>query len=519
MKKILLLLSIVIFMFACLNTDSSTNNSEKLSKFLSNFKTLQLPLSVSKMKKEGVVENNFLDILTDTTGGFSRNYPDGKIHFTDEYYYIGKIESENNDFYIIIVGKMPTASVFGLTGGALLEAYLYTISINGKIISTIPFAYFSEGENWGMTGAITKNLEIETKLDKSIEKYKIEKDGKIIIVSETTEEGNKELEHFIAESFKPEVSIFNSDRFRMIEQKISDAQLTFIANEYIPNIDELTIYRPVVFEMPNYTAILLTYRDDANELANLITVDKTGKIISQKEEIYYFGERAKSSFIEIEPLDDNTIFVTTNRVNAEKIGNGTGLTTTTNRYKIDKNGKLAEADMLNIFVDDRDGKRYKVVQIGEQVWLAENFAYRPKDAKYGDVDGNYWVYDKKETNIKKYGYLYDWETAQKIVPKGWHLPTKEEFETLKNHYGDKAFNKLSKKEDGLNIVYSGWYYGESMIFAHEGNEAGFWSATKKGDKEAWLCIFQREFKHVLIRERFMEGVGASVRLVRDEEVY
>jgi len=507
----ILIIAAITLIIACANSNNKTYNSEKLTKFLANFETLKLPLSAEQIKQQGTIENEFLDILTDTTGGFSNNYPDGKIHFTNEYYYIGKKESKNKNFHIIIVGEMPTAGVLGLMPGALLEAKLYTISTEGKIISVIPFAYYSEEENWGMTCAITKNLEIETKLDKTIKKYKIEKDGKITDISEAAVEGNKELESFIVESFKPK-AIFNSERFRMINEGISDDQLTFIGNNYIPNFDELTIYKPVVFEMPNYTAILLTYRDDANELANLITVDKTGKIISQKEEIYYFGERAESGFIEIEPLEDNTIFITSKRVNAEKFGTGTSLTTTTNRYKIDENGKLAEADMLNIFVDERDGKRYKVEQIGEQVWFTENFAYIPKDAKYGGFDGNYWAYDDKEANIKKYGYLYDWKTAQNLAPQGWHLPTKEDFETLRSHYGEKPFDKLSKE---LNIVFSGWFYQESMAFAHEGNEAGFWSATKKGDKEAWTCIFQREFKHVNIRTRFMGGVGASVRFVEN----
>lgn len=168
------------------------------------------------------------------------------------------------------------------------------------------------------------------------------------------------------------------------------------------------------------------------------------------------------------------------------------------------------------FTDERDGKTYKTVKIGNQIWLAENFAYKPETSKYGGFDGNYWAYNEKEANIEKYGYLYDWETANKIVPKGWHLPTKEEFETLLNHYGgDEPFKALTEDKNGLNIIYNGWYYQESMAFSHENNETGFWSATKNNDKEAWLCIIQREWKNVFIRTRFMVGVGAAVRLVKD----
>lgn len=179
--------------------------------------------------------------------------------------------------------------------------------------------------------------------------------------------------------------------------------------------------------------------------------------------------------------------------------------------------RIAELDTKSagIFTDSRDGITYKTVKIGNQVWMAENFAYKPQSGKFGGFDGNYWAYDDKASNIEKYGYLYDWATAQKIAPKGWHLPTKEEFETLLKNYGEKPFDELSQEKNGLNVVYSGWFYQESMAFAHEGNEIGFWSATKKNDKEAWLCIIEREWKHVFIRTRFMQGVGAAVRLIKD----
>jgi len=90
------------------------------------------------------------------------------------------------------------------------------------------------------------------------------------------------------------------------------------------------------------------------------------------------------------------------------------------------------------------GKTYKTVKIGTQTWMAENLNYDVKGSKcYGesghvitdfDEDDNPVIktISKKEAqdNCAKYGRLYDWKTANKVCPKGWHLPSNEDWDKL-----------------------------------------------------------------------------------------
>ena len=116
------------------------------------------------------------------------------------------------------------------------------------------------------------------------------------------------------------------------------------------------------------------------------------------------------------------------------------------------------------FTDTRDGKTYKTVKIGEQIWFAENCAYLPQVMKVGEhpegtpcyyvygYDGNDVVAAKATESYKTRGVLYNWWAAggsmdsknsdipsgiQGPCPKGWHVPSEAEWQILYTYVRDR----------------------------------------------------------------------------------
>lgn len=180
----------------------------------------------------------------------------------------------------------------------------------------------------------------------------------------------------------------------------------------------------------------------------------------------------------------------------------------------DNTTKIVEVEEENTF-----DRLYSTVKIGNQIWMSENFAYI--DDKI--LNSGAHVYGYEGTNIeeaksldeyKLYGVLYNYETAIKICPKGWRLPSDEDWKELEkfigmteeqvdifgvqDEHGLKRGNKeiLDKivkiyyggnNELGLSIVLGG--AKDKKGFCFRGTMGNFWTSSLYKDNKAMIRGF------------------------------
>ncbi|MBI5218141.1 MAG: hypothetical protein HY958_04345 [Bacteroidia bacterium] len=181
------------------------------------------------------------------------------------------------------------------------------------------------------------------------------------------------------------------------------------------------------------------------------------------------------------------------------------------RAKI-SNSKSQSKNETGTLKDIRDKKIYKTVKIGTQWWMAENLNYK--------TDKGSWCYNNEQTNCDKYGRLYDWETAKTACPKGWHLPSKNEFDTLLTKTGGSgsmSYNQLIKNEtSGFDALFGGWYTADSGNFFNIEASCYCWSSNKSfTDNNAWILYLFSNIKRADMGS-FSKGNGFSVRCLRDK---
>lgn len=204
--------------------------------------------------------------------------------------------------------------------------------------------------------------------------------------------------------------------------------------------------------------------------------------------------------------------------------------------------------------DPRDGNTYRIVKIGEQVWMAENLRFLPGVAGPGTGSKTtpyFYVYgydginvdDAKATaNYNIYGVLYNWPAAmneatssdanpsgvQGVCPSGWHLPSDAEWTQLTDYLGTRVAggklkasgttlwdppNSGANNETGFS-AFPGGYRNADGTFVSMGEDADFWSASEYNSSHAWFRNIHFNDNDVG-RNKYPRQTGFAVRCVKD----
>lgn len=192
---------------------------------------------------------------------------------------------------------------------------------------------------------------------------------------------------------------------------------------------------------------------------------------------------------------------------------------------------------VEYFTDARDNKKYPVIKIDEDHWIAENLSY--------EVVGNSWYYDNDNANMK-YGRLYNYEGALAAIPDGWHLPTDEEWTNLeKNIYledsllskdvekgryeasklkqigSDFWYNPGGTNETGFTALPGGFFgpknqeLGINEQFSGLSTKGFFLTSTAYDDDTIWVRKMI-DSDNKIYRQKELKERGFSVRCIKNK---
>ncbi|XOV92252.1 MAG: FISUMP domain-containing protein [Bacteroidota bacterium] len=195
-------------------------------------------------------------------------------------------------------------------------------------------------------------------------------------------------------------------------------------------------------------------------------------------------------------------------------------------------------------VNDIDGNEYATVQIGDQLWMAENLRVTqlndgtpiPNPISADEWNGlttpaySYYSNDKN-TYGDVYGALYNFFTVEtgNICPTGWHVPTKAEWEVMVALYGGtlvaggalksttpdwRAPNEGATNESGFTGLPGG-ARGTAGNF-YDYTQLGFWWVDTEFQDPAYAYEKALTYQYPFASEgAILKNSGFSIRCLKD----
>lgn len=217
-------------------------------------------------------------------------------------------------------------------------------------------------------------------------------------------------------------------------------------------------------------------------------------------------------------------------------------------YKCTENGWTFTTEQLNqgTMTDLRDGHIYKTIGIKTQMWMAENLNYADS-INFPSMLGNNACMEDKDS-CARYGRYYSWSATidsvywlkqgktcgygenlcglpkkvQGICPEGWHVPNREEWETLYSVVGDskammaKGFDIWNQATDryGFSAVPFGCY-AENCSSGQIPTNIVFWSASEYDSDYAYFWYLYAYHTDLGWFDSNIKSVKSAVRCIQD----
>jgi len=203
--------------------------------------------------------------------------------------------------------------------------------------------------------------------------------------------------------------------------------------------------------------------------------------------------------------------------------------------------EVKEEDRFELLIDPRDGKAYKTIQIGNQIWFAENL--RHSESVLQVTANNFWFHDESGAwcyyknfagNDAFYGMLYNWHAVNSgtLCPPGWHIPSDDEWQQLVDYLGGESvaggkMKSIGTIESGVGLWQSPNNYAtnesgfsglpgglRSIDFSYIGSSGYWWTSTASGPQSA-LYRFLTADAGSVTKKSIFKYFGFSCRCVKD----
>ena len=287
------------------------------------------------------------------------------------------------------------------------------------------------------------------------------------------------------------------------------------------------------------------------------SVEKPQSSSSEKEEFSSSSESSSSS-VEVPPTSSETESSSSNgedKINCSALLEGkTGWS-----WDVPKECRFNPDIDYGSMTDERDGKVYKTVKIGDQTWMAENLNYADS-VKTASLKGRSWCFNEVAANCNVAGRLYRWAAAidsmklandvdnpqncgdgvictlparvQGICPTGWHLPSQAEWNVLITAVGGQSTSgKVLKSQSGWNsdgnggdgngtdafgfsALPAGFRTSGDVRYTSDGGNVNFWCSTEGDSSAAYRMYMARNSKQATLGSRYKD-YGFSVRCLKD----